>query len=100
MFDEHRLDLICDDDERIRAIFLHRGDAERFSEVPFSFNRAQVVERFGPPSKTGGPVRLPVLGEHGAWDRFSRHGAVIHVQYGLVHDEIEMVTLMRPDAAP
>ena len=99
-FEGHGVELICDESERVRTIFLHRGDGEALSGIAFSLSRRQVLERYGIPSKSGPPVQLPVLGERGAWDRFALPTATIHVQYRPDCDEIDMITLMRPDAAP
>jgi hypothetical protein len=93
-FGGHGVELLCDGAERIRTIFLHCGDGEALSEVAFSVSRREVLERFGVPSKSGAPVRLPVLGSKGAWDRFAIPAGSIHFQYRLDRDEIEMITLM------
>ena len=99
-FEGHGVEVICDEAERIRTIFLHRGDGESLAEIPFSISRREVLERFGAPAKSGAPVRIPVLGDRGAWDRFTLPTASIHVQYRIDRDEIDMITLMRPDAVP
>ena len=99
-FEGHGIEVICDEDERVRTIFLHRGEAEALAEVSFAASRTQVVAQLGAPSKSGKAVRIPVLGDRGAWDRFTGPDCVIHVQYMLDRDEIDMVTLMRPDAVP
>jgi hypothetical protein len=99
-FEGHGVDVICDENERIRTIFLHRGDGEVLSEISFSSDRRKVLERFGPPTQSGATVRIPVLGERGAWDRFTLPSASLHVQYRADRDEIDMVTLMRPDSVP
>lgn len=99
-FEGRGVEVICDETERIRTIFLHRGDGEALSEVPFSLSRREVLERYGSPSKSGAAVRLPVLGDRGAWDRFALPAGTIHFQYRLDRDEIEMITLIRRDAVP
>jgi hypothetical protein len=99
-FEGRGVEVICDEVERIRTIFLHRGDGEALSELPFSISRREVLERFGAPSKSGDRVRIPALGDRGAWDRFTLPTASIHVQYRLDCDEIDMITLMHPDAVP
>jgi hypothetical protein len=99
-FEGHGVEVICDDDDRIRTIFLHRGDGEALSGVAFSLSRREVLDRFGGPSKCGSAVRIPALGEKGAWDRFKLLGGSIHVQYRLDRDEIDLITLMRRDAEP
>ncbi len=99
-FEGHGVEVICDVDERIRSIFLHRGDGEAISEVAFSLNRREVLSRFGSPSKSGSAVRIPALGDKGGWDRFKLPAGSIHIQYRLDRDEIELITLMRRDAEP
>lgn len=99
-FEGHGVEVICDDANRIRTIFLRRGDGETLFDVPFFLSRREVLVRFGTPSESGDPVRLAKLGEHGAWDRFTRPNASIHFQYRADRDEIDMITLMRLDAVP
>jgi hypothetical protein len=99
-FEGHGVEVICDEAERIQTIFLNRGDGEALAEVPFSLSRREVVERYGCPGKSGAAVRIPALGDYGAWDRFTLPAASIHVQYRLDRDEIDMITLMCPDAVP
>jgi hypothetical protein len=99
-FDEDGVEVICDEDESIRTIFLHARVDESLSEISFSLSRTEVLDRFGPASKSGAATRHPVLGESGAWDRFNLGTMTIHFQYRVDFDEIELVTLMRPDAAP
>jgi hypothetical protein len=99
-FEGHGVEVICDEADRVETVFLHRGDGEALSEVPYSLSRRQVLDHFGPPSKSGAADRIPVLGDRGAWDRFTLPEGSIHVQYRLDRDEIEMITLMRPDVLP
>lgn len=81
-------------------MFLHRGDGEVLVDVPFEMVREQVLERFGTPTESGGRSRIPVLGDYGAWDRFTLPEGTLHIQYALERDEIEMITLMRADVVP
>jgi hypothetical protein len=99
-FEDHGVDVICDEDERVRTIFLHAGVDESLSSIPFTSHRKEVLELLGPPSKSGVASRSPVLGESGPWDRFSLGGMAIHVQYRVDSDEIELITLMRADVVP
>lgn len=99
-FEGRGVEVICDEAERIRTIFLGRGEGEALSGIAFSVGRGDIVKRYGPATKSGGPVRIPALGDRGAWDRFTLPMATIHVQYRLDRDEIDMITLMRPDAVP
>jgi hypothetical protein len=99
-FEDHGVQVICDEDESIRTIFLHAGVDESLSEISFALRRKEVLARFGAPSKSGAATRHPVLSESGAWDRFILGTMTIHVQYRVDSDEIDMITLMRPDAVP
>ena len=87
--------MICDEAERIRTIFLHRGDGEALAGVAFSLTRREVLKRWGTPSKSGGPSRIPVLGDKGAWDRFTLpRGLVFTFSTDWIATEIDMITLM------
>lgn len=99
-FDGRGVEVICDEDERIRSIFLHRGGGEVVSDLSFALSRQRVLDHFGPAGCSGPVTRIPVLGDRGAWDRFIREDAVVHVQYRLDRDAIDQITLMRPDAVP
>jgi hypothetical protein len=104
VFKKHGLELRCDSEDNISAIFLsaddHGGFDEALFEIPFSSSRAQVQEHFGRPSKSGGKLSDPVLGEYGAWDRFTRKGNVIHIEYRPDSDRIRKITLIRSDVVP
>ena len=99
-FEGHGVEVICDETERIRTIFLHRGDGETLSEIAFSLSRREVLDRLGAPSKSGAASTIPVLGDKGAWDRFVVPAGAVHVQYRPDRDEIEMITLMRLGTEP
>ena len=100
VFRHHGIEMICDEDERIRTIFVHGGADETLAEIPFDMDRHQVLERFGTPSNSGDPTDHPILGKSGAWDRFAGPSMTLHVQYRVDCDSIAMITLMRPDAVP
>ncbi|NVB79479.1 MAG: hypothetical protein HOV81_13875 [Kofleriaceae bacterium] len=100
LFEGHGVELICDQQERVLTIFLRRGDGEALSELAFSLSRREVLELYGPPSCSEAARRYEGLGDIGPWDRWDHAAASVHVQYRLDRDEIEMITLMRPDAAP
>jgi hypothetical protein len=99
-FEGHGVEVICDEDDRIRTVFLHRGDGESLVDVPFGMTRQQVRQRFGVPAASGAAVRIAGIGDLGPWDRFALAEGVLHIQYSARWDEIDMVTLMRPDAVP
>jgi hypothetical protein len=67
---------------------------------PFGSTRREVIERLGPPFRSGQPISDPVLGDYGAWDRFIRSGYVLHVEYRRHEDAINRLTLMRADVVP
>jgi len=94
------VEVVCDDAERIRTIFLHRGDGEALAGINYLLGRRQVLEKFGAPTNSGESVRIAAIGDRGAWDRFKLPGGSLHVQYMAQCDEIEMVTLIRADAVP
>lgn len=104
VFQGRGVELRCDQDDKISAIFLltdeHNDFGEHLFEIPFSLNRAAVLEHFGKPSNSGDKVSDPVLGEYGAWDRFSRPGHAIHVEYWNNADRIKGITLIRGDIVP
>lgn len=103
-FPEHGLEFRCDGQGRISSIFVHADDFDGFKDglldVSLSWDRSRVLERFGPPSKSGERLSDPVLGEYGAWDRFTLPGYVVHVEYGVDRDEIKRLTLMREESVP
>ena len=104
VFPRHGLELACDLDDTIRTIFLTSDEFVRFNEhfldLPFSSSRQQVLERLGSPSKSGGPISDPILGEFGLWDRFAWPGYTIHVAFRPDSDRIRQIMLMRPDMVP
>ena len=104
VFSQHGLELTCDRDDRISVIFLYsdkfNGFDESLLDAPFSSNREKVLELFGAPSKSGGKISDPILGEYGAWDRFAKLGHSIHVEYRPDPDRIKRITLMRADMVP
>jgi len=104
IFKEHGLELRCDRNDNISVIFLYSNDHIGFDgppfEIPFSWNREQVLERFGPPAKSGRKTSLPFLGDHGAWNRFTQRKYTIHMEYRVESDGIELITLMRNDVIP
>ena len=98
-FDGHGFEVICDLLNSIKSIFIHR-DGASLVEIPFVMGRKQVLERFGLPAESGGATRFPGIGELGPWDRFPLPVGVLHIQYCAGKDEIDLITLMRPDVVP
>jgi hypothetical protein len=93
-FEGHGVEVICDEAERILTIFVHRGDAQGLSEIPFWLNRHGVRGACGPPDMSGAASHHPIIGDRGEWDRFVLGGVTVHVEYQVGVDAIEMVTLM------
>lgn len=104
VFRQNGVDFVCDGEDKVTTIFLYSNESRCFEEplldVPFSTTRQQVVDRYGLPSKSGGRVNDPILGEYGAWDRFTRPGYSIHFEYRMDADCITKITLMRADVVP
>jgi hypothetical protein len=104
VFTGHAVALRCDCDEKIGTIFLradkHDKQDGNLFEVPFVWTRGQVLTHFGPPSKSGPKVVDPILGDYGAWDRFSFQDYSVHIEYRTDRDEIRRVTLMQNDSVP
>lgn len=98
------LELRCDRDDIVTVIFMysedHGGFEEYLFELPFSLKREQVLERLGTPSQQGEKFNDSILGECGAWDRFSQSDSTIHFEYKVDVDEINKITLMRSDVVP
>lgn len=104
VFAHDGIDFVCDGEDNVRSIFLYFDEVRCFDEnlvdIPYLAPREQIVESLGAPSKSGGRIKDPVLGEYGAWDRFIRPGYAIHVEYRVDVDRLKKVTLMRADAVP
>jgi hypothetical protein len=104
VFAQNGVDFICDVNDEIRTIFLYFDEDRQFVEglqdLPFTFTRKKVLDRLGVPSKSSKGFIDPILGVAGPWDRFTRNGFVIHVEYHPSADTIIKITLMRPDVVP
>ena len=104
IFPQHGLELRCDRHDNVSTIFLYSDEFNGFDEslldAPFSSNRKKVIELLGAPSKSGGKISDPILGEYGAWDYFARLGHTIHVEYRVDTDCIKKITLIRADLVP
>jgi len=103
-FPRKGLELRCDDDEKISVIFLCSDEYNEFDDVliepRFSWCRQQVAEYFGSPSKSGGRSSHPILGDFGAWDRFTMPGYAVRFEYRMDSDSIRKITFMRNDVIP
>jgi len=103
-FDQDGMDVICDGNGKVRTILVYSDECRAFKEyvqdLPLTLGRSGVIARLGVPSKSGDKVSDEILGEYGAWDRFTRSDYVIHVGYRSDGDVINKVTLMRADVVP
>jgi len=93
-FEGHGVEIVCDEFDVVRTVFLHRGDGERLAECSFSTSREEVRRRFGKPTKSGAKLHVAGLGPRGAWDRFLIGKAVVHFQFSIEGDEIDMISIM------
>ena len=104
VFSQNGMDFVCDEEDKVNSIFLYADESRCFTagvqDLPFSASRHEVIARLGSPSKSGGGINDPILGEHGPWDRFARPGYAIHVEYWTDFDSIKKITLMRADVVP
>jgi hypothetical protein len=98
------MDFVCDSQDKVNSIFLYSDGSRCFKEDIQDFSltstRQEVIARLGSPSKSGGRLSDPILGEYGAWDRFARTGFAIHVEYRPNVDVVNKVTFMRADVVP
>ena len=104
VFPNDGMDLVSDEQDKVSCIFIYTDESRRFSEsvedLKMTSSRKEVRALFGAPSNSGDGLTDPLLGEYGAWDRFSQKGFAIHVEYRVNSDVISKVTLMRDDVVP
>ena len=104
VFPENGLEMRCDQHDLISAIFITDEALteldEALSGISLSTPRAEILTRFGPPSKSGKGLNDPILGEYGPWDRFRMGSYAVHFEYNLDATRIEKITLMRSDIVP
>lgn len=103
VFSRRGLSFASDGDDVVVAIFLSFKASppfdSGFDDLPFSFGRLEVRNRFGEPSGSREKFHDPILGEYDGWDCFNFPTHVLHVQYSSERDGIELITLMTPDVA-
>lgn len=104
VFPQNGLDITCDGDERVTTIFLYADVSRHFAEglhdIPFSATRQQTLALLGRPSRSGGRISDPILGEFGPWDRFDGSDYSVHIAYRADADRIKQITLIRADRIP
>lgn len=97
------VELRCDQGEKVSAIFIDSDewiDCDPLVGACFDATRTAVLDELGVPAKSGAGLRDPILGDYGAWDRFSRIGYAIHVEYRVNEDRVKKITLIREDVVP
>ncbi|MEQ8846796.1 hypothetical protein [Botrimarina sp.] len=106
VFEDSGLEVQCDGDDRVRAIFMysekHGGFDESLLDFSLASSREQVLAHLGTPSRSGEKMRDPIIGECGAWDRFdyTEPDLSAHFEYELDGRGISKFTLMRGDVVP
>lgn len=104
VFAQDGMDFVCDGEDKVNCIFLYSDESRCFKDgvqdLPWTASRQEVIARLGTPSKSGGRISDLILGEYGEWDRFTRSGYSIHVEYRLDAAAIRRITLMRADVVP
>ncbi|AXI04032.1 hypothetical protein [Aquirhabdus parva] len=104
VFTQDGMDFVSDGDDKVNTIFLYSDELRYFRaavhDMPLTSSRQEVIAHLGTPSKRGGKISDPILGEYGAWDRFTCSGYTIHIEYRIDVDIIKKVSLMRADVVP
>lgn len=103
-FIENGFEVRCDEDLKICVMFINSneygGFKEDFEEASLTSEKSEVINYFGSPTKSGGPVNHPILGRSGAWDQFVFDNFAIHCQYKIESEKIERITIMNHDSLP
>jgi hypothetical protein len=100
IFNEHHLELSCNSDGRIQSIFAERGFDENFLDIPFTFERPQVLERFGQPTRSGAPKVDDAKRESVPWDLFLLPTHAVHIEYESDGGTVRRITFMELDQVP
>ncbi len=98
------VDVSADAQDRVGTIFIGCGAGDAFAEglsdLPASWDRAEVLAGLRAPSKRGEEIDNPIFGRSGAWDRFDRDGYAVHVEYRIGGGRVARITVMRADLVP
>ncbi|MEM6962563.1 MAG: hypothetical protein AAF550_12610, partial [Myxococcota bacterium] len=88
VFCNRGVELQCSENEEVQVIFLFADQLDDVdgallgrSALCFGQKRQRLTEAFGAPEASGDAWSDPVLGDYGAWDRFSLDTCVVHVEY-------------------
>jgi hypothetical protein len=95
-------------DRKVTSVFLYAECQEGFRAfrgplpggIVVSDSRAQVREKLGRPTESGGGEMIPILGKQPFWDAFDYPGYRLCVNYADGDGSISLVTLMALDAVP
>lgn len=107
-FHQRGVSLLFGTDGTLSAIFLYGRNNEGFEAyegllplgLTFSLSRDEVRQVLGEPSKTGEGRSILNAGEIHPWERYDLPEAIVHARYTENENEITLVTLMTPAAAP
>ena len=102
------LAFVAQEDRVVSSVFVYCRPMEGFEayagplphDLDARMGRDRVRSLLGPPERSGDAIRLPVLGDKPAWDRFQVDECLLHVSYVLGSPGISMLTLMTPESAP
>lgn len=104
VFEGNGLELRSDAEDKISVVFLYADEFGGFDdslmELKFGWSREGVLQRFGEPSKMGKASSHPILGDFGAWDRFSMGKYSIRFEYKKDATSISKITYIREDVVP
>jgi hypothetical protein len=103
-FSGRGLELRCDGEEIISAIFVFVEDFPRRHEnicgIHFNWPRNHVLAYLGEPAAHGKSTTHPILGKFGPWDRMEWDAFAVRIEYTVNMDRIVKLTYMRSDVIP
>ncbi|MFZ6012491.1 MAG: hypothetical protein ACOYXT_19265 [Bacteroidota bacterium] len=93
-----RYEMMLSIDKTIKTIFIFPVQ-DKLDGFDFEASRGRtfIIEKWGPPSKSGQEMVLPILGRKGGFDRYDYGDYSIHFEYTLGEQRIKKITLMLPD---
>jgi len=104
-FTQAGIELICDRQDRITTVFIYAGDEHHgryIGNLPrnlrFSDSRAEVSQKLGMPSMSGGGTKR-MIGKVPIWDKYYLPTYALHVEYG-TNGTITQITLMTLGSEP
>jgi len=101
-FTQAGIELICDPQDRITTVFIFAGDDHHgryMGDLPrklrFSDSRAEISQKLGMPSMSGGGTKDTMLGKIPIWDKYYFPTYSLHVEYG-TNGTVNQITLSTP----